>query len=88
MMSPRIEQLVESHVEELYQAAQQSPRRQLRCRRHDGEHHATLERAKSRLGTYLVEIGQRLQTTTSGPAKASARSGQADGTSKALSSAS
>ena len=63
-MSPRMDQLVESHIEELHQATQPRPVRRMAGRGHDGERHVTFERVKSRLGTYLVEVGQRLQTTT------------------------
>ena len=61
-MGPRMGQLVESHVEELHaQAAHQRPIHRVLRRGHDG---ATFERVKSRLGSYLVEVGQRLQATT------------------------
>lgn len=66
-MSPRMDQLVESHIEELgHQAAQQRPILRVARRGRNGERRATFARVKSRLGSYLVEIGhgQRLQTTT------------------------
>jgi hypothetical protein len=63
-MNPRMDQLVESHIEELrHQAAQQRPiLRMARRRREDGSG-ARFKRVKSRLGSYLVDLGERLQTT-------------------------
>jgi hypothetical protein len=65
MMSPWMNQLVESHIEELHhQAAQQRPIRRMARHGCDGERRVTFERFKSRLGSYLVDVGLRLQTTT------------------------
>lgn len=64
-MSPRMEQLVESRIEELrHQAAQQRPIRRVPGWGPERERGATFERVKSRLGAYLVVMGQRLQTTS------------------------
>jgi hypothetical protein len=63
MTSPRVDQLVESHVEELRLQGAQHPRRRMKRRGHHSERRA-FESVKSRLGSYLVEIGLRLQTTT------------------------
>ena len=63
-MNPRMDQLVVSHIEDLHhEAAQQRPTRQLARSRREGEHGARFERVRSRVGSYLVEMGERLQTT-------------------------
>jgi hypothetical protein len=62
MISPLIEQLVAGHIEELrQQAAQPRPadRKTLLNRSHGAS-----QRVKSRLGSYLVDRGQRLMTTS------------------------
>jgi hypothetical protein len=64
-MSPRIDQLVESRIEELrHQAAQQRPIRRVPGGGPHDARRAIFERVKSRLGSCLVVMGQRLQTTS------------------------
>jgi hypothetical protein len=64
-MSPRMDQLVAARIEELQ--GQAAPRRAARRveRLGRGRQSRTLrQRVKGRLGSYLVETGQRLQTTS------------------------
>ncbi len=62
MISPLMEQLVAGHIEELRQEAAQ-PRTDGRSTLL-GRSHVASQRVKSRLGSFLVDRGQRLLMTS------------------------
>ena len=65
MTGPRIDQLVAPHIEELRRlTSQQAPPRRISLHRRNGERHSMSGRVKFRLGSYLVEAGRRLQSTS------------------------
>ena len=65
MTSPRMDQLVSPHIDELRRLAPQKARpRRISPYGRSRERHSMSGRVKLRLGSYLVEIGQRLLFTS------------------------